>query len=56
MFERSETAMQYAGSIKAAANHIILLDKLNKTITFHKETRKMRSIKEWAWAFMCLAV
>jgi hypothetical protein len=52
----SETAMKYAGSIKAIANHITLLDELNKTITFHKETRKMRSAKEWSWPFMCLAV
>jgi hypothetical protein len=34
----SEIAMKYAGSIIANANHITLLDELNKTITFHKET------------------
>jgi len=48
--------MKYAGSITATANHITLLDELNKTITFHKETLTIDYAKKWHWPFMCLAV
>jgi hypothetical protein len=54
--EISETAMKYAGSIKATANHITLLDELNKMITFHKENFSKRYTNGWPWPFMCLAV
>ena len=50
----SETAMKYAGSITATANHITLLDELNKTITFHKETLTIDYAKKWHWPFMCV--
>jgi hypothetical protein len=54
ILEISETAMTYAGSIKATAKHITLLDELNKTITFHKATKLYAT--KWPWPFLCLAV
>jgi hypothetical protein len=56
ILQLSETAMKYAGSIKATTNHIPLLDELNKTITLHKETYVQLYEKKWPGSFMCLAV